>query len=463
MDMRPAVRFPAKAFALLLAVAIAAPQAADARFKPSTSSDAFTRQQEIQIGQQTAAEVSKKLPLLPGSDPIAQYVQQLGAKLAAHAPGEKWPYSFHVVNQKEINAFAIPGGPIYINLGTIQAADNEAQLAGVMAHEISHVALRHGTRAATKQMEAQLPLQILGALIGNSSTLAQLTQMGISFGVGSYFLHNSRQAENEADLLGTDIMYDTGYDPRQMAEFFRKLEAQGDAGIQFLSDHPNPGNRVQSVSHEVSVLPAKSFIENTPEFNRIHQLAMARRPLTAAQIEAGQRVTQGQSRGAIGGSIAAPSHSFQTLNNNAFEISYPSNWKVYGDPSSSVTIAPEGGLAQNAVAYGVIMDYFQPETDMSLDAATHQLIANLRQSNPGLRTIGNDESIRVNGVPGRSQEMIGTSPIKQGNQAVQERDWLVTTQRADGSVIYLVFIAPEKDFAKLRPTFEQMLRSFKLK
>ncbi len=449
-----------KSLALLLAIAMAAPQILEARFKPSSSYDIVTRAQEVQIGQQTAAEASKKLPILPDSDPITQYVRQLGAKLVVHAPGEKWPYSFHVVNQKEINAFALPGGPIYVNLGTIQAADNEAQLAGVMAHEISHVALRHGTRAATKQMEAQLPLQILGALIGNSGTLAQLTQMGINFGVGSYFLRNSRQAENEADLMGTDIMYDTGYDPKQMAEFFRKLEAQGNAGIQFLSDHPNPGNRVQSVSHEVSVLPPKNFIENTPEFKRIHQLAMARHPLTAEQIEAGQGAAPAQSIGAVG-SIPAPSGSLQTLSNTAFEIGYPSNWKVYGDSSSSVTIAPDGGIAQNAVAYGVIIDGFQPETDISLDAATLQLIANLRQSNPGLRTVGNDASIRVNGVAGRSQEMIGTSPIKQGSQALQERDWLVTTQCADGSVIYLVFIAPEKDFPKLRPTFAQMLRSFR--
>ena len=448
-----------KALVLWLALAVAAPQTVEARFKPSSSYDIVPRDQEIQIGQQTAAEASKKLPILPDSDPITQYVQQLGAKLVVHAPGEKWPYSFHVVNQKEINAFALPGGPIYVNLGTIQAADSEAQLAGVMAHEISHVALRHGTRAATKQMEAQLPLQILGALIGNSGTLAQLTQMGINFGVGSYFLRNSRQAENEADLMGTDIMYDTGYDPRQMAEFFRKLEAQGNAGIQFLSDHPNPGNRVQSVSHEVSILPPKNFIENTPEFKRIHQLAMARHPLTAEQIQQ-EGIAPVQSTGAIG-SIPAPSGTLQTLSNTAFEIGYPSNWKVYGDSSSSMTIAPDGGVAQNAVAYGVIIDVFQPETNLSLDAATHQLIANLRQSNPGLRTVGNDEDIRVNGVAGRSQEMIGTSPIKQGDQTVQERDWLVTTQCADGSVIYLVFIAPEKDFPKLRPTFEQMLRSFR--
>jgi len=456
-------RLRIKTVALLLAMLMAVPQLLEARFTPSHSSDAFTRDQEIQIGQQVAAETNKKLPILPESDPISQYVQRLGAKLAARAPGEKWPFSYHVVNQKEINAFAIPGGPIYVNLGTIQAADNEAQLAGVMAHETSHVVLRHGTRAATKQMQAQLPLQILGALIGNGGTLGQLTEMGINFGVGSYFLRNSRQAENEADLLGTDIMYDTGYDPKQMAEFFRKLEAQGNAGVQFLSDHPNPGNRVQSVDKEIATLPPKSFIEDTPEFDRIKQLALQRHPLTAQQIQQSQGVSQGQPTGAISSTVPAPSGSFENLDNNAFEIHYPSNWKVYGDPSSSVTIAPEGGVAQNSVAYGVIIDSFQPEHDLSLDDATHRLIANLQQSNPGLRTIGNDEAIRINGREGRSQEMMGTSPLKQGNQSLQERDWLVTTQLAEGSVMYLVFIAPEKDFSKLRPTFEGMLRSFNVK
>src|SRR5580693_3557571 len=208
-----------KALVLLLAMVMTAPPPVEARFRPSTSSDAFTRDQEIQIGQQAAAEAYKKLPLLPGSDPITQYVQKLGAKLAAHAPGEKWPYAFHVVNQKEINAFAIPGGPIFVNLGTIQAADNEAQLAGVMAHEISHVVQRHGTRAATKQMAAQLPLAILGGIMGRGA-LSQMAQLGLSFGVGSYFLRNSRQSESEADLLGTDIMYDTGYDPHALATFF---------------------------------------------------------------------------------------------------------------------------------------------------------------------------------------------------------------------------------------------------
>src|ERR1035437_6864927 len=108
-------QLPMKLVVWLLAIAMAAPQTVEAAFKPSTSSDAFTRDQESQVGQQVAAEASKKLPLLPDRDPITKYVQQLGAKLVVHAPGEKWPYTFHVINQKEINAFAIPGGRIYID------------------------------------------------------------------------------------------------------------------------------------------------------------------------------------------------------------------------------------------------------------------------------------------------------------------------------------------------------------
>src|SRR5262249_3178895 len=129
---------------------------ADARVKPSSGFNMFSAQEEVQAGQEASTGVVKQLPVLPDSSPVTQYVQRLGAQLAEHAPGEKWPYNFHVVNQKEINAFALPGGPIYVNLGTIQAADSEAQLAGVMAHEICHVVQRHGTRAASKQMAAQL-------------------------------------------------------------------------------------------------------------------------------------------------------------------------------------------------------------------------------------------------------------------------------------------------------------------
>ncbi len=159
----------ARFLAVLLALSMSAPALLEARVTPTHGFDMFSPQEELQAGQQAQADVRRKLPLLPDSDPVVKYVQYVGAQLAAHAPGEKWPYSFHVVNQKEINAFALPGGPVYVNLGTIQAADNEAELAGVMAHEISHVVQRHGTRQATKQMAAQLPLAILGGLMGRGA------------------------------------------------------------------------------------------------------------------------------------------------------------------------------------------------------------------------------------------------------------------------------------------------------
>ncbi len=406
--------------------------------------------------------MASKLPVLPDSDPVTIYVQRLGRQLAAHAPGEKWPYTFHVVNQKEINAFALPGGPVFVNLGTIQAADNEAQLAGVIAHEISHVVQRHGTRAASRQMAAQLPLAFLGGVMGQGA-LSQAAQMGISFGLGSYFLTNSRKAESEADLLGTDIMYDSGFNPRAMSDFFAKLEKEGGAarGPQFFSDHPNPGNRAEAVTREVATLPRKmSYRTDSAEFLDIKQRVGGMKPFTAQQIAAHQSPTSSASAG-----NAEPSPSFRSFIHSDFEISYPSNWQVYGDQNSSVTIAPPNGVSKSAVAYGIMINTFQPEDpNATLDQATHELLVSLRQSNPDLREIGHDESIRLNGIAGRSVDLLGNSPLAdQGGRAGQERDWLVTVKRRDGSLLYTVSIAPDKDFESLRPTFEQMLKSLKLK
>ncbi len=186
----------------------------------------FTPEQEIQLGREAAKQVKQEMPLLPDNDPIRQYVRQLGQQLAAKAPGEKWPFEFHVVNVKEINAFALPGGPIFVHMGTVRAADTEGQLAGVLAHEISHVALRHGTQQASKQVLAQIPLAVLGATLPQN-TLGQLARLGVSFGAQSVFLKYSRDAEREADLLGSQIMYDAGFNPYDMVEFFSKLEKQG--------------------------------------------------------------------------------------------------------------------------------------------------------------------------------------------------------------------------------------------
>ena len=183
------------------------------------------------------------------------------------------------------------------------------------------------------------------------------------------------------------------------------------------------------------------------------------RPLTAQQIADMQKTgTAPQSVS------AAPSNISKVFSHNNYKISYPDNWNVYGDQSSSVVIAPASGVSENAIASGVMINIYQPEdSKSSLDQATHELLASLRQSNSDLRAVGSDEDIRINGVLGKSLDLLGNSPIQdQQGKAIKERDWLVTFRRSDGTLLYLVFIAPDKDFSTMRPAFEQMLKSLHL-
>ena len=266
-------------------------------------------------------------------------------------------------------------------------------------------------------------------------------------------------------------MYDSGFDPRQMADFFKKLQGGSHAGLaaEFFSDHPDPGNRFEYVSAEAATLPAKAYRGGSPEFAQVKHTVGEMKPLTAQEIAqmqkergAGEGTADGE---ADAGAAISPSANMKDLEHSAFRISYPENWKVYGDQSSSVTIAPPEGISENAIAYGAMISIYQPEkTTASLDANTHELVASLKQSNPGLREIGHDEEIRVNGVEGRSEDLIGVSPVRDpAGAAVQERDWLVTLPRKDGSLLYVVFISPDRDFSRLRTTFELMLRGLRLK
>ena len=277
--------------AFLLMVLIAAPAAR--AFDPPVCKNSYTEEQEIEVGNKAAAQVYEQMPVLRDSDPVAVYVRTLGAKLVKSAPGYAWPYNFHVVSSDEVNAFALPGGSIFVNLATVTAAESEAQLAGVIGHEISHVVMRHSTCNLTKQRKAALGygLAQLGAGIAlkNNGAASDLSQQMIGKVAGWQFLHMSRDSEKQADLLGTDILYQTGYDPRGMPQFFEIIEAKyGKGSAQFLSDHPNPGNRIQYVNAEIETLPAReNNVKTSNDFTKVHTIAAGRAPLTAQQVSAG--------------------------------------------------------------------------------------------------------------------------------------------------------------------------------
>ncbi len=437
-------------------------QAPTGRFQRQQGFDQFSPQQDIQLGQQAEREVSQQMPLLPDSSPVVRYVQQLGQALAAHAPGpNKWPFSFHVVNSKDINAFALPGGPIYINLGTIQAADDEGQLAGVLAHEISHVVLRHSTEQASKAQMAQIPLAILDAVLPGGAG-GQLARMGLSFGAQSVFLKYSRTAESEADLLGSQIMYDTGYDPYSMVEFFTKLEKDGGPGApQFLSDHPNPGNRVANVRKAIEKYPRKTYRQTSLAFEQVKKEVANMHPMSAQQIAQWQRqhgVAQAQG---FSSAAVQTDGRFDMLNHSAFQMAYPANWKVYGNPNSAVVIAPPNAIGQNAIAAGVIVGGYAPRDGEPLPQATSDLLHALEQGNPELQVASNGEQVNVNGVAGVAIDLVGPSAIQTPQGPLTEHDKLVTLERPDGSILYMVFIAPQQDYGQLGPVFQQMLDSFR--
>jgi len=235
----------------------------------------FSKEQDVQLGKESAAEVEKKMKVVDNSE-LQAYIGTVGRKLTSSADAGEFPYTFKVVVDKSINAFALPGGPMYIHTGLLAAADNESQMAGVMAHEVSHVALRHGTNQASKQQMLQLPAMLVGQATGSGGLLGTLSQLGINLGANSVLLKFSRGAETEADLLGTRLMHNAGYNPTELANFFRKLEAEG--GNQnklvemFMASHPNPGNRVQAVQKEAKSLPSRSYNGETGQFRSMQAL-----------------------------------------------------------------------------------------------------------------------------------------------------------------------------------------------
>ena len=190
----------------------------------------YTPAQDVELGLQAAAEARQQLPVMR-DDAVTSYVEDIGHRLTAAIPPElrhpEFRYTFEVVNVREINAFALPGGPMFVNRGMIEAASTEGEVAGVMAHELSHVVLRHGTQAskATKYEVGQVAGAVLGAIIGGG--WGQVISQGTQFGLGAAFMRFSREFERQADIEGSHIMARAGYDPRDMANMFKTIAKQG--------------------------------------------------------------------------------------------------------------------------------------------------------------------------------------------------------------------------------------------
>ena len=242
-------RFVRARAALLVVTLLLAPMSALAQtYKPGFN--IFSPQQDYEIGRQSAVAANRQLKTYSDAR-----VTRIGKRLAAHAPGVRYPYEFRVVNDSALNAFALPGGFVYVNRGALASARSEDEVAAVIAHEIAHVALRHGTNQASKAYLAQAGLGLVGGLFGGRSQTGLGQIMGTlgGFGLNTLLLKNSRTAEQQADSLGMQMLRRAGYNPRAMISFLQTIQRHAGGGsAEFLSSHPNPSNRIARLERELT-------------------------------------------------------------------------------------------------------------------------------------------------------------------------------------------------------------------
>jgi len=422
----------------------------------------YTVAQDVQLGQQAADEMRKQLPLLK-DDAAQSYVETLGNRLVAAIPPElqhaEFHYTFEVVNVREINASALPGGPMFVNRGMIESAHAEGEIAGVMAHEISHVVLRHGTaqqsRAGKYQAGAILG-QIAGAVLGGVA--GEAVAGASQFGFGTALLRFSRDFEKQADLEGVQIMAAAGYDPRDLANLFKTIESKGGGGDpQWLSDHPNPGNRVAYIIEEASRVTIQNPVRDTQAFDQIrtHFKQLPPAPTTEEAVKAKAQPTNRDTARA-GGPVAPPSTSYRSYTEgNLFRVAVPANWRELAD-NTSVTFAPDGAFGQGIFTHGVQIGIGRHESHGLLDA-TEELIASLSQGNPGMtRSNSFDRVVIVRREALRT--VLGNQTPGGGRETIN----LFTTELRNGNLFYIVAVAPEDEFPSYRGVFDRVIASIQL-
>ena len=459
-----------------LGVACLLTLAVGAQTKIVAPKNSYAVQDDVKLGREAAAEVTKELPML-NDQRLEDYVETIGRTLANAIPPEfqhsEFRYTFDMVNQKEINAFALPGGPMFLNRGMIEAAKTEAEVAGVMAHELSHVALRHGTAQATKGQKFQIGSvlgQIAGAIVGG--TAGSIISQGTQFGLGTVFLKYSREYESQADILGAQILARAGYDPRQMANMFKTIEAEGGgSGPEWMSSHPNPGNRYEAINREAASLRVQGNA-NTGEFQNVQARLRGMPPAyTAEQIAKGQAkgnppqsstTSSGPSAGTPV-SVAAPSSQYRTSSPFSFmRLNLPSNWSEVSGGDTGTTYAPEGGYRASSGRLEGVTHGFQvgvaSKGSGDLQKDTEQLVSAFAQSNPQLRRQEGYSRETLGGRNGVRTTLTNQSDITGQPEVIS----LATTRLNDGRMLFLVGVAPQRDASTYNDVFRRVRQSLQL-
>ena len=458
---------------LVVAAGVLAPAVAQTTVTPPKNK--FPVSEDVKLGTEAAVEIRKTMPLLSDAA-VAAYLSALGNRLVAAIPPEfripAFAYTFEVVNQKEINAFALPGGPMFVNRGMIEKAPSEGGVAGVMAHEITHVLLRHGTAQVTKAQRFQIGAivgQIVGAVVGG--TTGSIIAQGSEFGLGTYFMKFSREYEEQADLVGARILARAGWDPKEMAEVFKAIEKEGGAGgPQWMSSHPNPGNRYEYILKEATSLPVVPAASTASQFQSVRTKLAAMAPAYSAeqiaqmQKQGGPQNTSTPAPVPVGGAqtvkVAAPSSSTKAFSVQGVTLSVPSNW-LQQTNLGSPTFAPEGAVVTVgsgvAFTHGVQFGSLKAAST-ALDRETAAFIKSLTGGNPRIRWSGRSSTTTLGGRQALSSTLSNVSEVTGGAETLS----LVTALTADGQLFYLIGVVPDAETAAYAAPIDRVRQSLTL-
>jgi Peptidase family M48 len=475
LDVHMQVRNVARRCALVATALVLLCDLTAAQTKITPPKNKYTPEQDVQIGREAAEEVRREYPVI--QDPaLSTYLDRLGQRLVSASPPELnnpvFEYSFTPVNLKDINAFALPGGPMFVNRGMFEAAATEGEVVGVMAHELSHVLLRHGTANATKAQGfqfGQLAGAIAGAVVGGG--WGQVIAEGSQFGLGTWLLKYSREYEKQADLLGSQIMARAGYDPRDLGRMFETIEKQGGAGSpQWMSSHPDPGNRSAYIAKEAALLRMAPRESSTAEFQqaRASFAALAPAKSMAELSRAGAAPGSGGGAGGtaptgrVGAPVPSPSAEFRTIQGGRlFDAAVPANWQAFSS-NSAVKYAPQNGYGsleggQTVFTHGVEFGV-AAASSRDLREATRTLLSAFARNNPELRQAGNARDLRLS-----QRSALGVSLVNRSSLGQTERIGVYTAFLADGKLFYFATVVPDEEAAQYGPVFDQIGRSIRLR
>lgn len=464
----PGKKFAVSALAVIL---YALPLAATAQVPQITApKNKYKVQDDIRLGNQAAAQVDRQFPVMNDRDATA-YIERIGQRLVASIPPQfahpEFNYRFRWVNASDINAFALPGGPMYVNRGMIEAARNEGELAGVMAHELSHVALRHATAQATKQNSFGNQARAIGLILGGAVVGGQSgAQLGQVFAAG-FALKYSREYESQADALGAEIMANAGYDPHDLANVFQTIAQQerGGRAPQWLSSHPDPGNRYEKINQEAQYLRVSQDppIKLTRDFERI-QARFRSMPRARSMAEIQQN--GGYDRGPVNSTgsgrysdyVQSPSSRMTEYTPlNGLSLSVPANWRDLSSQESGL-FAPEGAYGDQGITRGIMVGIYRGQNNDSLQNASQAYLNEVLRGNSYLRQQTGFGRAYVAGRQGYTTTASGRSPVT----GRVEDTTVYTTQLHNGDLFYVVTVVPDDESYNYSAAFRSVLSSIRL-